>query len=116
MTKVRLFAQCEHFEEFSVFRILHENEINFYFSEARNCPSVAAHHTKKDFFQPSTVEEICKCLISQYLLLSKDDLELWDSDPEQYGKNFEFILFSIKRNIQHNSYRNHQLIQFHKHN
>ena len=54
--------------------------------ETKNCPSVQAHQTKIDFFQQSTVEEICKCLISQYLLLSKDDLELWDSDPEQYGK------------------------------
>ena len=57
----------------------------FCVTEMRNCPSVQAHHTKKEFFQPSTVEEICKCLISQYLLLSKEDLELWDCDPEQYG-------------------------------
>ena len=74
--------------------------------ETKNCPSVQAHQTKIDFFQQSTVEEICKCLISQYLLLSKDDLELWDSDPEQYGE-FEFQIsmeyenqFHIKKKDQ----------------
>ena len=73
--------------------------------ETKNCPSVQAHQTKIDFFQQSTVEEICKCLISQYLLLSKDDLELWDSDPEQYGE-FEFQIsmeyenqFHIKKRL-----------------
>ena len=67
--------------------------------ETKNCPSVQAHQTKIDFFQQSTVEEICKCLISQYLLLSKDDLELWDSDPEQYGelRNKELLLDKCER-------------------
>lgn len=47
-------------------------------------PSLQGHTIKTEFFQPSTVLEIAKYLISQYLLLSKDDLELWDADPEQY--------------------------------
>ena len=40
------------------------------------------------------MEEICKCLISQYLLLSKEDLELWDCDPEQYGNVLR--LYTVK--------------------
>ena len=51
-------------------------------------PSMQGHTNKTEFFQPSTVMEIAKYLISQYLLLSKEDLELWDADPEQYGMPF----------------------------
>ena len=54
--------------------------------EIRNSPSFQGHTIKTEFFEPTTVTEVAKCLISQYLLLSKDDLELWDADPEQYGK------------------------------
>jgi len=52
--------------------------------EIRNSPSFQGHTIKTEFFEPTTVTEVAKCLISQYLLLSKDDLELWDADPEQY--------------------------------
>ena len=61
--------------------------------ELRNSPAFQGHTIKTEFFEPSTVTEVAKCLISQYLLLSKDDLELWDADPEQYGTN--------KKKIQH---------------
>ena len=54
--------------------------------EIRNSPSFQGHTIKTEFFEPTTVTEVAKCLISQYLLLSKDDLELWDADPEQYGE------------------------------
>ncbi len=52
--------------------------------EMQNSPALQGHTIKTDFFQLDTVSEVTKCLISQYMLLSKDDLELWDSDPEQY--------------------------------
>lgn len=64
--------------------------------EIKNSPSYQGHTIKTEFFQPSTVTEIVKCLISQYLLLSKEDLELWDADPEQYGK--------IHNNFSHNEH------------
>ena len=55
--------------------------------ELRNTPAFEGHTIKKNFFEPPTVTEIAKCLISHYLLLSKDDLQLWDADPEQYGNS-----------------------------
>ena len=60
--------------------------------ELHKTPAFQGHTIKTEFFEPTTVTEVAKCLISNYLLLSKDDLELWDSDPEQYGKKrFYFI-------------------------
>ena len=39
---------------------------------------------KREFFTDTTVIEICGRLVSDYLPLSRDELELWDSDPEEY--------------------------------
>ena len=39
---------------------------------------------KREFFTDSTVIEICGRLVSDYLPLSREELELWDSDPEEY--------------------------------
>jgi hypothetical protein len=52
----------------------------------KDSPTLEADKIKRDFFDPPTVTAICKSLISKYLPLSRDDLELWDTDPEQYGK------------------------------
>ncbi len=56
-----------------------------FYVDITGTPTYQAHCLKQEFFQPSTITEICKCLITTYLPLSKDDLELWDADPEQYG-------------------------------
>jgi hypothetical protein len=56
--------------------------------DAKDSPSMEADKMKREFFDAPTVTEICKSLISKYLPLSRDDLELWDSDPEQYGEPF----------------------------
>ena len=53
--------------------------------ELKECPTLEADKIKREFFDPGTVTEICKSLVSKYLPLSRDDLEMWDSDPEQYG-------------------------------
>ena len=39
---------------------------------------------KTDFFTFSTLSEICQRLVSQYFLLSSEDLSTWDSDPEEF--------------------------------
>ena len=39
---------------------------------------------KREFFTDTTVIEICGRLVSDYLPLSREELELWDSDPEEY--------------------------------
>jgi hypothetical protein len=51
----------------------------------KESPTLEADKIKRAFFDPATVNEICKNLISKYLPLSREDLELWDTDPEQYG-------------------------------
>lgn len=48
------------------------------------CPAYEAHCIRQEFFDQSTVTEICTNIIAVYLPLSKEDLELWDADPEQY--------------------------------
>ena len=52
----------------------------------KDSPALEADKIKRDFFDPPTTTEICKSLIAKYLPLSRDDLEMWDTDPEQYGK------------------------------
>ena len=65
----------------------------------KNSPTLEADQIKREFFDPPTVTEICKSLISKYLPLSRDDLEMWDTDPEQYGN---FISNSPKSITIHN--------------
>ncbi|XP_076288957.1 importin beta11 isoform X1 [Lasioglossum baleicum] len=37
-----------------------------------------------DLFTPETLREICSKLVTHYFLLTPADLELWDTDPENY--------------------------------
>ncbi|XP_076181543.1 importin beta11 isoform X2 [Ptiloglossa arizonensis] len=39
---------------------------------------------KQKFFTPETITEICTRLVTHYLLLTPSDLELWDTDPENF--------------------------------
>ncbi|XP_069137987.1 importin-11-like [Argopecten irradians] len=39
---------------------------------------------KAEFFTYDTLSEICRRLVSQYFLLSGEDLSTWDSDPEEF--------------------------------
>lgn len=55
------------------------------FSETTNPVTLEAHHVKMGFFTFNTLSEILRRLISQYLLLSSDDLTSWDTDPEGFG-------------------------------
>lgn len=45
-----------------------------------------AYKIKMDFFQFGTLREICRRLVSQYFLLTSEDLSNWDSDPEGFCK------------------------------
>ena len=45
-----------------------------------------ANRLKKEFFKPEILEEICIKLITKYFLLTKEDLQLWEEDPETFGK------------------------------
>lgn len=42
---------------------------------------------KKEFFTPIRLNYICEKVIMHYFLLTKQDLELWDDDPEAFASD-----------------------------
>lgn len=54
------------------------------FSELTDTVKMDAYKIKMDFFQFGTLREICHRLVSQYFLLTSDDLSNWDVDPEGF--------------------------------
>lgn len=48
--------------------------------------TVEAHKIKTDFFTLPVLSEICQQLLSRYFLLSENDLEIWENNPEEFGK------------------------------
>jgi hypothetical protein len=53
--------------------------------ETREPATLQAHQIKTDFFVPGTLTEMCRKLVSHYFLLTSDDLQLWDADPESFA-------------------------------
>ncbi|KAK9736615.1 Importin-beta N-terminal domain [Popillia japonica] len=49
--------------------------------------TVRAHQIKTNFFQPNTLAEICKKLVSHYFILTQDELDMWDNDPENFAND-----------------------------
>lgn len=62
--------------------------ISFLNLETKEPLSLKAHQLKQAFFNSSTLTAICKRLVTHYFLLTPRDLELWDTDPESFGKYF----------------------------
>jgi len=40
---------------------------------------------------------MCRKLVTHYFLLTRDDLELWDSDPESFGKSVSYICMNYSQ-------------------
>lgn len=57
---------------------------SYNFSELTDTVKMEAHKIKMDFFQFGTLREICHRLVSQYFLLTSEDLSNWDADPEGF--------------------------------
>ena len=53
--------------------------------DTRDPLTLQAHSIKQEFFRPETIQEICSKLISNYLPLTGDDLQLWDEDAEGFA-------------------------------
>ncbi|KAI5086266.1 importin-11 isoform 2 [Silurus meridionalis] len=51
-------------------------------SKAEN---LEAHRIKSDFFTHSTLSEMCKRLVCKYLLLTQEELNMWEEDPESFA-------------------------------
>ncbi|CAI9731381.1 importin-11 isoform X2 [Octopus vulgaris] len=65
--------------------------------EKINPASVEAHKLKMETLTPSTLTEVCCYLINRYFLLSPEDLQTWESDPESFcqdegGDSYKFSL------------------------
>jgi hypothetical protein len=63
------------------------------YAETKEIGTLRAHEIKMAFFTANTLTEMCRKLVSHYFLLTRDDLELWDSDPESFGK---FVLCAME--------------------
>ena len=44
-----------------------------------------AYEIKMTFFTADTLREICHRLLLDYFVLSQEDLEMWNDDPEEYS-------------------------------
>ena len=53
--------------------------------DTRDPLTLQAHSIKQEFFRQETIQEICSRLISNYLPLTGEDLQLWDDDPEEFA-------------------------------
>lgn len=58
--------------------------LSYWFSELTDTVKMEAYKIKMDFFQFGTLREICHRLVSQYFLLTSEDLSNWDADPEGF--------------------------------
>ena len=70
--------------------------------------TINAHRIKTDFFQLETLTEICRKLVSHYFVLTQDDLDNWNDDPENFatdegGESWKYSLrvIMIVRNVLH---------------
>lgn len=65
--------------------------------ELTDTVKMEAYKIKMDFFQFGTLREICHRLVSQYFLLTSEDLSNWDADPEGFcleegGDSYKYSL------------------------
>ncbi|XP_043919759.1 importin-11 [Protopterus annectens] len=47
--------------------------------------TLEAHKIKMEFFTYQTLTEICRRLVSKYLLLTEEELTMWEEDPEGFA-------------------------------
>ncbi|XP_053596445.1 importin-11 [Microplitis demolitor] len=50
----------------------------------KDCVAQRAHELKQEFFTPEILKEICSKLVTHYFLLTQEDLQMWDTDPENF--------------------------------
>lgn len=49
--------------------------------------TMRAQKIKQAFFQPDRVSDMCRKLIGHYFILTQDELDMWDSDPEEFSND-----------------------------
>uniref|UniRef100_A0A8D2PAF3 Importin-11 n=1 Tax=Zosterops lateralis melanops TaxID=1220523 RepID=A0A8D2PAF3_ZOSLA len=53
--------------------------------------TLEAHKIKTAFFTYPTLMEICRRLVTHYFLLTKEELTMWEEDPESFSKKYLLI-------------------------
>uniref|UniRef100_A0A8C5THE4 Importin 11 n=1 Tax=Malurus cyaneus samueli TaxID=2593467 RepID=A0A8C5THE4_9PASS len=53
--------------------------------------TLEAHKIKTAFFTYPTLMEICRRLVTHYFLLTKEELTMWEEDPESFSKKFPAV-------------------------
>lgn len=60
---------------------------------------------RQEFFTPETLTEICSRLVTHYFLLTPAELELWDTDPENFGKYlYTYVIICILHLYNYNCF------------
>ncbi|KAJ8961664.1 hypothetical protein NQ318_021262 [Aromia moschata] len=53
----------------------------------KHAETLRAHQVKQTFFQPQTVSDMCRKLVMHYFILTQDELDMWDTDPEAFSND-----------------------------
>jgi len=56
-------------------------------TETKDPLVLRACQLRQEFFTPEILTEICSRLVTHYFLLTPTDLEMWDTNPENFGKH-----------------------------
>lgn len=55
--------------------------------ETKDPNTLRAHQIKTSFFTPEVLTAICQGLVGHYFLLTQEDLQMWDEDPETFAND-----------------------------
>ncbi|XP_012282091.1 importin-11 [Orussus abietinus] len=74
--------------------------------ETRCTLALRAHQLREEFFTAETLTEICSRLVTHYFQLTSVDLELWDTDPENFaiddaGESWKYSLRPCTESVFH---------------
>ncbi|KAF7694787.1 hypothetical protein HF521_006510 [Silurus meridionalis] len=78
----RFIVQCMNLIKMIIKNAAYKPAKNIEDSKAEN---LEAHRIKSDFFTHSTLSEMCKRLVCKYLLLTQEELNMWEEDPESFA-------------------------------
>lgn len=89
----RSFAKCE--TVFPIFAALLQIAlINFVFYRAGKPVKIAltpegsrGYANIQSFFTPDAIADICRKLVGHYFVLTQDELDAWDADPEAFSND-----------------------------
>lgn len=59
--------------------------------------AVQAYRIKNEFFRDELVAEMCMKIVTHYMKLQQEELELWDSDPEEFSKYLDGLYPRARR-------------------